>query len=268
MKSYFEPEDLTFAVCAYKKSIYLEACVKSVLNQAAKGNVCIATSTPNEYIDKIAAKYQVPVYVNPKSEGIAADWNFAVGCAKTSLVTLAHQDDIYEYNYSEQILKSLNCAKKPLLAFSDYSEIRDGTTVNRSRLLTVKRILLLPLRLRVFWNSKFIRRRILSFGNAICCPAVTLVKKNLHLPLFKNNMRSNIDWQAWEEISRLNGAFVYVPQSLMKHRIHGESTTSGLLEVNGRQPEDMYMFRKFWPGWLAGVIDWFYRSNEKGNQVK
>ena len=40
----------TFVVLAYKESIYLETCIKSVLNQKYKSDVVIATSTPNDFI--------------------------------------------------------------------------------------------------------------------------------------------------------------------------------------------------------------------------
>lgn len=268
MKQRYMTQDHTFVICAYQKSRYLNECVQSIMKQELLGKVCIATSTPNDFIFSIAAMNDLPVYVNPKSEGIAADWNFALNCAKTPLVTLAHQDDIYEKEYLLQVLNALNQSSNPLLAFSDYCEVRGGKKINKSTLLAVKRVLLFPLRFSGLWKNRFVRRRILAFGNAICCPAVTLVKEELKLPVFTNNMKSNIDWQAWEEISRYNGDFVYVPQPLMGHRIHEESTTSGLLECNARRQEDIYMFQKFWPNWVAEIIDWFYRSNEKANQVK
>lgn len=268
MKRQYKSSDHTFVICAYEESPYLEECVRSVLEQKVQGDICIATSTPNAYINRIAGQYGIPVFVNPKKEGIASDWNYAVNCAVTPLVTLAHQDDIYEEDYAEKILQALNRCDHPIIAFSDYSELRERTVVNRSVLLTVKRLMLTPIRFRMFWKNRFVRRRILSLGNAICCPAVTLVKDSMPLPLFKNNMKSNIDWQAWEELSRLHGEFAYVPRNLMKHRLHEQSTTAELLEVNGRQAEDLYMFRKFWPDRIARMIDWFYRSNERSNKLQ
>ena len=92
MKQY-KAEDHTFVICAYKESPYLEDCIRSVLHQNVRGKICLTTSTPNQYIAALAQKYQIPVFANPVSEGIAADWNFAVASAKTWLVTLAHQDD-------------------------------------------------------------------------------------------------------------------------------------------------------------------------------
>lgn len=112
-----------------------------------------------------------------------------------------------------------------------------------------------------------IRRRILALGNAICCPSVTFVLDNLKQPIFINNMKSNIDWQAWEEISRQKGEFAYVSVPSMKHRIHEESTTSELLGVNGREQEDLYMFSKFWPDWMVKVVNLFYCINERLNSI-
>lgn len=265
---HYDRKDHTFVVCAYQKSKYLEECIFSLLNQTVKTNVIIATSTPNEYITGIAEKYQLPVFVNSGEKGIAGDWNFAISCANTPLVTLAHQDDIYDKDYVRMMLAALRYCEHPLIGFCDYNEIRNGKTITQSQLLKVKRLMLLPLRLRCLWSSRMIRRRILALGNAICCPSVTFVLDNLKRPIFINNMKSNIDWQAWEEISRQKGEFAYVPVAVMKHRIHEESTTSELLEVNGRCKEDLYMFCKFWPKFIAKVINGIYHSNEKSNKIE
>ena len=255
----------TFVLCAYKESPYLEECIRSLKSQKRKSQILVATSTPNDYIADIASKYGLSVQINTGEKGIAGDWNFAYGLAETALVTLAHQDDVYEYEYTEKILEAINRCNNPLIAFTDYYELRNGRTVKKNKLLLVKRMLLFPLRWKRLWKSRFTRRRILSLGSAICCPAVTMVKTALPNPLFKNNMKSNIDWQAWEELSKLEGEFAYVAEGLMKHRIHEESTTSELLENNKRKEEDLFMYYKFWPRAMARFIEHFYQSGEKSN---
>ena len=257
----------TFAVCAYGESPYLEECIQSLLAQKVRTRILIATSTPNSYIYGIGEKYGIPVYINYGEKGLAGDWNFAYSCATTPLVTLAHQDDRYYVNYTEDVLAAAKKCRHPLIIFTDYNELRNGKTVTTNRLLKVKRLLLTPLKLTGFWKNRFVRRRILSIGSAICCPAVTLVKENLDSFSFKNNMKSNIDWQAWEEISRRKGEFAYTARPGMEHRIHQESTTSELIEENGRREEDIYMFRKFWPEWVAELIEKIYQSGEKSNEV-
>ena len=79
-------------------------------------------------------------------------------------------------------------------------------------------------------------------------------------------MKSNIDWQAWERLSKQKGAFVYVPRPLVLHRIHSGSTTSEMMNDNARKEEDLYMFRKFWPGKIPELIWKAYGKNERFNQ--
>lgn len=258
----------TFVVCAYKESPYLESCIQSLLNQQVKSNIVISTGTPNAYISKIAEKYQLPLWVNEKKSSIANDWNYAINCVGTELVTLAHQDDIYEKNYLKCILQGYKRAKNPIILFTDYGELRNGKRVINNKLLTIKRILLFGLRCPKMWNSIFVRRRILSLGSAICCPAVTLNKEMIEEPLFEDNMKSNIDWQAWEKLSKEKGAFVYIPEKAMFHRIHEDSTTSKILEDCERKSEDLIMFRKFWPEVIAKKIERIYQKSEKSNEVK
>lgn len=265
----YSVKDHTFVVCAYKESPYLEDCIRSLKRQSVLGNICIATSTPNDYITDLAETYKLELFVNTneKRGTIAYDWNFAVDCAKTSLVTLAHQDDVYGRHYLERMLLAFKHCSHPLIGFTNYYELRDGITVEKNRLLAIKRLMLSPLKNPLMWESRFVRRRILSMGSAICCPSVTIVKDNIPLPLFENNMLSNIDWQAWERISKLDGEFVYIHQPSIKHRIHGGSTTSELLVDDKRKIEDLMMYDKFWPRPVARLIEHFYQAGEKSNNL-
>ena len=118
-----------------------------------------------------------------------------------------------------------------------------------------------------FQKSKFIRRRILSFGSAISCPSVTYVKENIELPIFEAGFRSDLDWQAWEKLSRQKGAFVYCRDILMYHRIHEESATTEIIADNDRTKEDFAMFCKFWPVWMAKIISSFYQKSQDSNRM-
>lgn len=263
----FTPADHTFAVCAYKESPYLEDCVLSLLSQDVPTNVIIATSTPNEYIDGIAKKYNLPVFINNGKTGIGPDWNFAVSCVKTKLVTIAHQDDLYFQKYTKVMFEYLNSAKDPIIFFSHYAEIRNSRTVTNNKLLSVKKKLLTPLKPKFARGSKFIRRRALSLGNCICCPAVTYVTEIIKENPFSTNYKSNIDWEMWEKLSKLNGSFLYSPQVLMGHRVHEGSTTSELIEDNTRTKEDLDMLCKFWPEGIAKIIAKKYNEGQKSNEL-
>lgn len=264
----YTEQDHTWVVCAYKESQFLECAIQSVLQQSKVSNILIATSTPNKHISTIADKYEIPVYVNKGKTGIANDWQFAYDCATTKLVTICHQDDLYNSVYTENVLQQLNKKKQALIVCTDYGELRGKQTVTKSTLLRVKRFLIMPLRFSVFQKSKWIRRRCLSLGNCICCPSVTYVKKNLPKRIFAETFKSNVDWETWETLSKQNGLFVYIPKILMLHRIHEGSTTTEIIEDSLRTIEDYEMFCKFWPKGIAKKISKIYQSSEKSNEVK
>ena len=263
----YTEKDHTFVICAYKESQYLEECIQSVKNQSILGNVIMITSTPNDHIQKLASQYNIPLYIREGKSNIADDWNYAYHHADTELLTITHQDDVYCENYLEDVLKESNKAKQPLIVFGNYGEIRDGQVVTVNALLNVKKIMLFPLRCKLLWSSRFVRRRILSFGSAICCPSVTYVKKDLPEVVFERGYQSDLDWQAWEKISKLKGDFVYCNQILMLHRIHQESATTQIIANSNRTKEDYDMYCKFWPRCIANFLIKFYAKSQDSNAI-
>lgn len=263
----YTPSDHTFAVCAYGDSPYLDECVKSLLAQTVRTNILIATSTPNDSIRRVAQKYDIPLYINEGMPGICHDWNCAMSYCTTPLVTIAHQDDIYLPEYAAQALEHMGAAGHPLIFFTDYGELREGRACDDNRLLRIKRLLLSPLRIKSLSGSKFTRRRVLSCGSAICCPSVTMCVPNLPHPVFVSKMKSNLDWEAWEQISRLDGDFVYCDKILMRHRIHEGSETSALIRDDTRTAEDLLMLEKFWPAPVARLLNRIYMAGQSSNSV-
>lgn len=259
--------DHTFVLCAYKESDYLEDCLKSLLNQTVKSTIIVSTSTPNDKISDLCNNYNLQLYVNDGRKSIADDWNYGYLKANTKLVTIAHQDDIYESTYLENILKGLNNSKNPLIAFTDYFEIRNNEKIYDNKLLKIKRILLTPVKIKSLSGIKLFKRMTLAFGNGICCPAVTLVKEKIDGVPFIYGYKSNVDWQAWEILSKQKGNFAYINKALMGHRIHSESETSRVIGESARSGEDFEMFSKFWIKPIAKMLTKFYANSEKSNQV-
>lgn len=257
----------SFVVLAYKESNYLESCIKSVLNQNIKTKVFIATTTDNKFIRKIAKKYNLEI-ITGKHTTIGGDFDFAKNIANTELVTIAHQDDIYDQNFTEEILKAYKQYKDAIIFFSDYYEIKDNKKEFKNINLNIKKLLLLSLRLKFFSGSKFIKRNALRFGNAISCPTVTFVKDKCPKEIFTSDLKCNVDWYAWKKLSKKKGKFIYISKSLMGHRIHDESTTTEIIKENNRRKEDFFMFKKFWPIKIAKILTKFYSYSEKNNNLK
>jgi len=227
-----------------------------------------ATSTPNKNISAICREYDVPLYVNHKSNGIAADWNFALSLVRTNYATLAHQDDIYDPHFLEISLSYIDKAKFPLITFTDYYEIRDGQRITANKLLRIKRIMCLPWRMQALQRSRFVARKIFSFGNPVCCPSVTFVLTNLLIsPLFSTKLKTNLDWLAWIQVRNLKGEFVYVPKVLMGHRIHAETETSSRIFDNTRSREDLKILQMLMPNVMARLIWRLYRKSQNYNQT-
>ena len=266
MKMYTS-KDHTFVICAYKESPYLRDCIASLKAQTVQSNIIIATGTPNEYIRGIASEFGLPLHVNEGETGIGQDWNYGYGASDTALVTIAHQDDVYDPDYLKTALASLNARKHPLIFFTDYGELREGVFVNNNTLLRVKRLLIFPMRIKFLSGFRFWKRRVLSLGDPICCPSVTFVKKSLPNPVFRTRFKCTLDWDTWERIANIKGEFVYSHRILMHHRIHTESETTKLLADNVRAKEDYQMFCRFWPKWIARLLIRQYVKSEKSNQV-
>lgn len=255
----------TFVICAYKEQPYLEECVKSLKNQTVKSKIILSTSTPNDFISGVAKKYNVELKINSKTKGHINDFCFAYKQANTKYVTLCHQDDVYYENFAEEIITKMEKSKRPVIAFSNYYELKNNKTVKNNLLLIVKRIINFPLLL--FKKSKRMKLFTLSLGNAICAPSVTYNKEVLKRPLIASDFKSNIDWITYIEFAKEKGSFVYVKKPLMAHRIHEESTTTQVISNNVKHDEDYVIFKKFWPDIIAKFLVKIYSTSEKSNNI-
>ena len=257
----------TFVVLAYKESKYLEECIKSVLDQEYKSKVVIATATPNEYINGIAKKYNLEVIENKNHKDIGGDFDFAIKCGKTPLVTLAHQDDIYDKKYSKEMVDLYLKYRDAIILFPNYYEIKGKEKEYDNVNLKIKRKLLRSLKNNEKNLSKKRKRDVLRFGDAIGCPSVTFNIDKIEYPVFDNGMICDVDWNAWERLSKLDGRFVYTEKFLMGHRIHEGSTTTEIIQDNNRTKEDYEILKRFWPAPIAFMIAKVYKNSEKNNNV-
>ena len=259
--------DLTFVIGAYKENPHIEDTIISLKNQTVPANIIMSTSTPNEFLEKICEKYEIPLYINPVRQGAGADWNYGYGQAKTELVTIAHQDDFYEPEYAEEIIRHANLRDDVIMLYTDYYEYRIDTKVETNKILRIKRMMNAPMTKKAFYGNRFIRRFMLSLGDPICCPAITYVKKNAGEHPFDTNFVNSCDYKTKVDLAAKKGAFICIPKQLVAHRIYPGSATTQNLSDNIRQKEDFEIFCEFWPKPIARLINKMYATSEKSNEL-
>jgi len=259
----------TFVIPAYKDVPYLADCIKSLLHQTVRTNILIATSTPSDYIENIAATHNIPYYVSPQTGSIAADWNFAVSRATTRYVTIAHQDDIYDKDFTKEVLMKLERSqhKKPSMVFTDYIDLVNGEKRKSSLNAFVKNVLLLPFHFKSTIQNNGIKKAVLALGTPICCPSVTLDLHNIREMKFSTEYTCVLDWVAWLNLAKQDGAFIFINKKLVQHRIHKSSETTNQIRMGKRQQEEQAVLQSIWGKRLGQLISKLYAKGLNDNNV-
>lgn len=258
-----------FVIPAYGDSPFLPACLDSIAAQTRGGSdVRVTTSTPSDYLRDVAARFRVPLIVNPRRANIGCDWNFALDASDAGALTIAHQDDVYRADYLERMAEAIAGTPDASIAFSDYVESSESGPRPLHVNIRVKRFLTR----RAFGRAAAIRdaaskRRLLEWGNPLCCPSVVLNRAAVPGFRFTEDLQSNLDWEAWRELAGRPGAFVYVREPLVNRRIHTQSETSALIADKRRLDEDRAMFERFWPAPIAALIMAVYRASYLANRT-
>ena len=253
--------DHTFAVCAYKDSPYLEECVRSLSNQTVPANIILCTSTPSPYIEEIAGRYGIRVYVREGKSDIQDDWNFAYEKAQTRYVTLAHQDDIYEPDYLESFLAAVKKYPDISLYFTAYTAIRHGKPDPGERTCRVKRLLCSLVRFHRLASLGAVKKSCLCLGNSISCPMTTYDRMAAGERPFQSRLKFALDWEMYWKMAQRPGRFYYEPEPKGFFRIHEGATTSDFTASHMRSAEEAEMVSHFWPRPVVRLLMRFYSKS-------
>ncbi len=258
-----------FVVLAHGESAHLRTCLESIFAQTQPAkNVAIYTSTPSAHHKKIAEEFGVELRTRASPGSIGVNWNVALAGSNAAFVTLAHQDDLYAPEYLEKMLAAIAAVPDFLIAFTGFTECNDRGITGESFNTKVKRYLTR----RAFRGGRVLRTqdeklRLLEFGNPVCCPSVMFSRANLAEFRFREDLSSNLDWDAWTTLAAVKGAFVLAPEILVSKRAHQASETSALLSNNRRAIEDLALFKRHWPAPVAHAIAFVYRMSYIANRV-
>lgn len=243
-----------FVVPAYGQSPYLRDCLDSLRAQTRPSPILISTSTPWPGLADVAEEYGARLVVHSPNAGIGRDWNAALAQARAQWVTLAHQDDLYLPTFTERTLAAASTNTSTVLVLTGYGELLEGVPRIRTAMLAIKRLLLeLGFLGREHIASRGAKRRLLRFGCPIPCPSVTLRLSQPPLA-FREDLKVNLDWETWLRLADQSGAFAYVRECVMLHRIHAASETSEGVRAGVRAREDLMMFKALWPAPVARML--------------
>ena len=260
--------DHAFVIPAYRESPFLEPCVRSLLEQTRPALVLITTSTPNAHIDTIARRYRVPVVINPAPPDIAGDWNFALTASSQRRVTIAHQDDLFDPTYAALVDGAFRRHPDALLVFTGFTEHdAEGERPVNANLLIKRLLTRRAFGSREVLSSTGEKRRLLAFGNPVCCPSVAFNRDRIPDFRFGDAFRSNLDWDAWERLAEHEGAFVHLAEHLVSHRVHGGTATTALIGERVRDTEDRALLGRFWRPQIAALLARLYRLSYIANRT-
>jgi glycosyltransferase involved in cell wall biosynthesis len=251
---------LSFVIPAYRQSPFIEECICSLLNQTVACEIIIATSTPNEFIAKIASKYNITILINSNGGSIAKDWNFAINQGSGDLIVLAHQDDLYEKEFAKDYLHFYDEHPSAGLIFCQMDELINGQLIRNGKREKIKNLL----RRFAFGKNSIIAdlwayRRLLGFGCPVPCPAVAFSKRVTKNLIFSDQFSVNLDWDTWVRLASKKVPFGYIRKVLMTHRIHSDAETQiGIIEKR-REKEDLQLFSLFWPPPIAKLLLALYK---------
>lgn len=251
----------TFAVCAYGDSPYLGACLKSLKNQSVSSEIILCTSTPGKYIYGLAEKYEIPVYVRDGEKGIGRDWNFAFDTAKSELVTLAHQDDLYERDYTRMLFRAKRRYPDMSVFTTASVTLKNGKMQEWGTEEKVKKLLRMPLRLKCISAETAVKRAALRFGNPLICPSCTYDKRLTGNSPFSESYQFILDWDLLWRLAEKPGRFVLCEFPLMLYRIHAAAATKACIGNHVREKEEAEMFNRIWPAPVAKRIGRLYRRS-------
>lgn len=234
----------TFIIIAQDENDDLESCIKSIMNQSVKSNVLIYTNTPNDFIIDLASKYSIGVIIDDDK----LNYNYLINFLNTELVTIVNQKDLYNRNYTKEIINCYNKNKNASIIFTNNYEIKDDVKIKNNMSLFKKRLLMNFLRYSKFQNKKFFKKIVLCFEKCFCTSSVTFIKNNIHENSFPINYNYNNDWVGFINLVKDNNKFVYLAKVLVGNRIIDVDD-----ELKIKEDIDVYKLM-----WNSKLVNYFY----------
>lgn len=244
----------TFVICAYGKSPYLRACIRSLKAQTVPTRIICTTSTPSPWLEKVLKEQEIPLYIRKGESNIQEGWNYAIQKAESRFVTIAHQDDLYSRHYVEELSKAASRYPDMTVFMSDGVLIKKEKIAWGGAVELVKKILRFPWRIKGLCHLSIVKKSGLILGNPVMCPSCSYQKALVDLPLFSGGYGYVLDWECMRKLADQPGRFVCVEKPLLYYRIHNGAATKECIKNHRREQEEQQMFEKMWPRQIAAAL--------------
>lgn len=178
---------------------------------------------------------------NKKKSSITNNFNNCVKYAKTELFCIMHQDDIYEPNYLEEMLKGMSIYKDAVIAHCDFFTIDE----TNSKILDMK----YELKRKLFSNQEEYTFKdyldefeLLMMGDYIICPSV-MYRRSIfeEIGYFDERYSQVEDWDFYLKVLLNQNRILRVNKQLFNYRIHKKTKSNELVKNLVKYKEEIFM---------------------------
>ncbi len=238
---------LTFAIPFYKGVDYLERTVKSVLAQeSADWKLVVCDDSPDASAEAFLHSirdHRIQYVRNPRTLGMAANWNRCLDEADTELVTILHADDELLPNYAGLMVASASAHPTAAALFCRARVIGpDGTPVFSFQ-DRIKDYL-------VRWGDRPLRVAgpdgiaSLLRGNYIMCPTVCYRKPIIGDRRFEGCWKFVIDLDFFTRLLARGEELIGIPEYGYAYRRHPDNATAEYTENLLRFEEEVSLYNR------------------------
>lgn len=242
---------ISICVPAYKRVMYLERLLESILIQTYKNfEIIISDDSDDDSVEKFIKWYEgklpIKYYKNERSLGTPANWNFAISKAKGEWVKLMHDDDWFSTTESlENFVKYTHADHKFIFsAYTNFYE-EENRELKISLTGTGKRLILKE-------------PDVLLLKNMVGPPSVTLIHRSI-TEQYDENLKWRVDTEFYSRVLKLNKNFIYINQSLINIGISQSQVTQSCINNPSIElPEAFILIKKHGIKSLRNI--WIYDS--------
>lgn len=217
----------------YKNHGYLREAIDSALAQTYKNiEVIVVNDGSNDggKTEEIAKSYGDKIrYFSKENGGVSTALNLGIREMTGEYFSWLSHDDMY---YREKIEKQVRYLEteqdKQLVVFCAYDVIDENSNLIRTPKI----------------NKKYLKNIYLTIlstsidGCSLLIPSICFEKAGL----FNETLRTTQDNEMWLRIARAGFKFAYIPETLIKGRIHSEQTSNRIRNYHINESEQFYIW--------------------------